>query len=437
MKKIMVLFLCFASLLLGAVPAAPKKEVKTPKVAKKKAPKPELTVVCTPASHIAKEGEKVEFKITSTTQDPITVTISLDGSSEKVFKKVTMKSPVVLSASLSTPGFLHCDARSRGVVARYGVAVAPEKIRYARKAPADFKKFWESALAESKRLPLDLQIKAINPDKGYDSYVLSCANVNGKRAYALYACPKNVKGKVPLQVMFGGGEAYYSKAIVPGGAKSAKSRFKQDMAVLFLHLPPYEPQDTWSKAREFHKEFLKKLGLRRYILAGMDDPKKFYGYSAILGCLRLLESVAKRPEIDREKIVFHGASHGGMFGAYLSYFFPFKAAFIGVPSNCEINAFLEGRYGSTVREWKKYWKNTEYYELVYFAPGIKCPVMVGVGFSDRSCPPTGVYSFYNALPEGKKRIFNKIHHGHGGGPKEYSPATWKFLADHIAPQAKK
>ena len=437
MKKIIVLFLCFASLLLCAAQASSQKETKKPGDAKKKVAKPVLSVVCTPATHIAKEGEKVEFKITSTTQDPITVTISLDGSSEKVFKKVTMKSPVVLSASLSTPGFLHCDARSRGVVARYGVAVAPEKIRYARKAPADFKKFWESALAESKRLPLDLQIKAINPDKGYDSYVMSCANVNGKRAYALYACPKNVKGKVPLQVMFGGGEAYYSKAIVPGGAKSAKSRFKQDMAVLFLHLPPYEPQDTWSKAREFHKEFLKKLGLRRYILVGMDDPKKFYGYSAILGCLRLLESVAKRPEIDREKIVFHGASHGGMFGAYLSYFFPFKAAFIGVPSNCEINAFLEGRYGSTVREWKKYWKNTEYYELVYFAPGIKCPVMVGVGFHDRSCPPTGVYSFYNTLPEGKKQIFNKIRNGHGDAPKEYSPATWKFLADHIAPQAKK
>lgn len=436
MKKIIALFLCFSALLLGAVPAAPKKEVKTPKVAKKKAPKPELTVVCTPASHIAKEGEKVEFKITSTTQDPITVTISLDGSSEKVFKKVTMKSPVVLSASLSTPGFLHCDARSRGVVARYGVAVAPEKIRYARKAPADFKKFWESALAESKRLPLDLQIKAINPDKGYDSYVLSCANVNGKRAYALYACPKNVKGKVPLQVMFGGGEAYFAKAIVPGGAKSAKSRFKQDMAVLFLHLPPYEPQDTWSKAREYHKEFLKKLGLRRYILVGMDDPRKHYAYSALLGCLRLLESVAKRPEIDREKIVYHGASHGGMFGAYLSYFFPFKAAFIGVPSNCEINAFLEGRY-SNIRERRKYWKVSEYFELVYFAPGIKCPVMVGVGFHDRSCPPTGVYSFYNTLPEGKKQIFNKIRNGHGDAPKEYSPATWKFLADHIAPQAKK
>ena len=200
MKKIIALFLCFSALLLCAAQASSQKETKKPGDAKKKVAKPVLSVVCTPASHIAKEGEKVEFKITSTTQDPITVTISLDGSSEKVFKKVTMKSPVVLSASLSTPGFLHCDARSRGVVARYGVAVAPEKIRYARKAPADFKKFWESALAESKRLPLDLQIKAINPDKGYDSYVLSCANVNGKRAYALYACPKNVKGKVPLQV---------------------------------------------------------------------------------------------------------------------------------------------------------------------------------------------------------------------------------------------
>lgn len=437
MKKIIALFLCFSALLLGAVPAAPKKEVKTPKVAKKKAPKPELTVVCTPASHIAKEGEKVEFKITSTTQDPITVTISLDGSPEKIFKKVTVKSPAVVTASLSYPGFLHCHAKTRGAApCRRAVAVAPEKIRYARKAPADFKKFWESALAESKALPLDLQIKAINPDKDYNSFVVSCANVNGKRAYALYAYPKNAKGKVPLQVMFGGGEAYFAKAIVPGGAKSAKRRFNQDMAVLFFHLPPYEPLDTWDETRAYHKEFLKKLGLRRYILVGMDDPRKHYAYSALLGCLRLLDTVVKRPEIDREKIVYHGASHGGMFGAYLSYFFPFKAAFIGVPSNCEINAFLEGRY-SNIRERRKYWKVSEYFELVYFAPGIKCPVMVGVGFHDRSCPPTGVYSFYNTLPEGKKQIFNKIRNGHGDAPKEYSPATWKFLADHIAPQAKK
>ena len=74
---------------------------------------------------------------------------------------------------------------------------------------------------------------------------------------------------------------------------------------------------------------------------------------------------------------------------------------------------------------------------VYFAPDIKCPVLVGVGFHDRSCPPTGVYSFYNALPEGNKRIFNKIHHGHGDSPEGYSAATWKFIADQVAPRGKK
>ena len=439
MKKIIALLFCFSALWAGAAVSAPKNEAKKTPTAVKQSPKAKLQILCTPESHIAKEGELVKFAITSTSPRPLEVTISLDGSDAKVFKKVTVKSPAVVTASLSTPGFLHCLVRTKGAKCSRGVAVAPEKIRYARKAPADFKQFWASALAESKALPLDLKCKAINPYPKYNSFLVSCANVNGKRAYALYAYPKKAKGKLPLQVMFGGGEAYWNKTCVPSGAKGAAKRFGQDMAVLYLHLPPYEPADDPEKARNGHKEFLKKLGLRRYILVGMEDPKQFYAYSALLGCLRLLNAVAERPEIDKEKVVFYGASHGGKIGAYLARFFSFKAVFLGVPSSCEINAFKEGRYGSAAREWRvgDRWKTTDYFDLVYFAPDIKCPVLVGVGFHDRSCPPTGVYSFYNALPEGNKKIINKIHHGHGDVPEGYVAASWKFLADRIAPQGKK
>ena len=218
MKKSIVLLLCFAALLTNAAPAAAKKETAKNNTAGKKAPIPQLSILCTPESHIAKEGELVKFAITSTSPRPLEVTISLDGSDAKVFKKVTVKSPAVVTASLPTPGFLHCLVRTKGAKCSRGVAVAPEKIRYARKAPADFKQFWASALAESKALPLDLKFQAIRPDSDYFSFMVSCANVNGKRAYALYAYPKNAKGKLPLQVMFGGGEAYWNKSCVPSGA---------------------------------------------------------------------------------------------------------------------------------------------------------------------------------------------------------------------------
>ena len=424
MKHSFILLLTLSCALLWS--AAPGKKAAKP-------PRPKLKITCAPATHIVKAGEKVDFSITSDSELPIQVIISLDGSNDKIFKKLTVKSPAVVSASLAYPGFLHCAATSGRTTARAGVAVEPEKIRYARKPPKDFDAFWKSALEESAKLPLDLKIEAINPHPDFESYLISCANVNGKRAYGFYSAPKKRSKKMPLVVLFGGGEAYVAAAPFPGSARKMSTRFKESTAVLYLHLPPYRPEMSWEKARQTHKEFLKKINLRRYIIIGLEDPhpRKFYAYSAILGGVRLIKAVSERKEIDHEKLFFHGASHGGKLGAYFAYFLPFKAVFLGVPSSCEINAHLEKRYGSAAREWKNHHAVTDYFDLVYFAPGIKCPVLVGVGFWDRSCPPTGVYSFYNAIPDGKKKIINKIHDGHGGAPPEYHPATWKFLVDHL------
>lgn len=426
-KMSLFLIMLCAAVLTGA--PAPAAKGKAPQK-----PAPQLKIVCTPETHVAKIGEKVTFSVTSNMDAPIQVTVSLDGSKEIVFKKITAKSPVVVTSSLKTPGFLHCLAQSGKTIVRAGVAVAPEKIRYARKAPADFEKFWADSFKEAAKLPLDLKAEPINPNPDYNSFILSCANVNGKRAYAFYAAPKKVKGKIPLMVYFGGGEAYAAGAPYPGKAIQLARRFKQPMAVLFFHLPPYRPAMTWQEARTIHKKFLKELGLRRYIIINYKDPspKKFYAYPTIHGCLRLLNAVAERPEIDKTKVLFSGASHGGKIGAYIAAFFPLKAAFLGVPSSCEINAHLERRYGSAAKEWKNNWKVTDYFDLVYFAPRIKCPVLVTAGYIDRSCPPTGVYSFYNNIPEGKKKFFAKIHHGHGDAPQGYNEMIWKFLTDQLA-----
>ena len=440
MKKITLILLSLSALALSAAPAAQKaapnaaapKAPAPQKEAAKKPASPKLSITCTPASHVVKEGETVKFAINSDSKKPIKVTISLDGSSKKVFKTLTVKAPAEVTASLSYPGFLQCTAQSYGSTVRQAVAVSPEKLRYARKAPADFDKFWADAFKESAKLPLDIKAEPYNPHKEYNTYLLSCANVNGKRAYAFYSAPKNPKVKVPLMVYFGGGEAFAAGSGYPNSAIALSRTFKQPMAVLYFHLPPYRPVMKWDDARKLHKQYLKELGLRRYILIGMDSPKTFYAYPTILGCMRLLEYVTNRPEIDKTKVLFKGASHGGKIGAYIAAFFPLKAAFLGVPSSCEINAFLEGRYGSAAKEWTKYHKTTDYFDLVYFAPRIKCPVLVTVGYIDRSCPPTGVYSFYNAIPEGKKKLFAKIHHGHGGGPAGYNEMIWKFLTDQLA-----
>ena len=191
-KQLSLLFLFSAALLWGA-PAAPQTPAAPAKAVSKK-PSPKLKITCTPATHIVKVGEPVKFSITSDLQHPIQVTISLDGSSKKVFKTAEVKSPAEFTISLDYPGFLHCAAKSGRTSVKAGVAVAPEKIRYQRKAPADFKEFWESALKESAKLPLDLKVEPVNPDPEFESSLVSCANVNGKRAEKIFK-QKNAASK--------------------------------------------------------------------------------------------------------------------------------------------------------------------------------------------------------------------------------------------------
>ncbi|MBR6314389.1 MAG: acetylxylan esterase, partial [Clostridia bacterium] len=55
------------------------------------------------------------------------------------------------------------------------------------------------------------------------------------------------------------------------------------------------------------------------------------------------------------------------------------------------------------------------YDCVNFAPMIKCEVYVCTGFSDELCPPSNVFAFYNALPEGtKKTMCTSPFTGHYG-----------------------
>jgi cephalosporin-C deacetylase-like acetyl esterase len=66
--------------------------------------------------------------------------------------------------------------------------------------------------------------------------------------------------------------------------------------------------------------------------------------------------------------------------------------------------------------WPKwYWKTegkdeakvrraSQYYDVVNFASRIKCPVLVGVGLLDQTCPCAGVYAALNAMTSPKEVV---------------------------------
>ena len=393
-----------------------------------------FAITCVPESHFAEIGDKIEFTVKSDTKTACNIVLTLDGG--KVLKSLKgVTAPQTLTYIPDKAGFIRCSVKARNVNANCAVAVSPEKIVVFGKEPADYDVFWKNTFEESAKLPLDMQVTKLEYPGDFDYYRLSCANINGKRAYGLYAVPKKIDKPVPLVLHFGGGEAFCYDDSLRYFSRCCSESLKRKVAVLMFHLPPYQPGANGNDAKLQHQAFLKELSgnPRRYITwkETLVNKESFYARSAVVGCLRLLDYVAQSKEIDSENIVFRGASHGGKFGAYLCCFSNrIKAAFCGVPSSCEFQAHLDNRRSSTVREWKNHLDIINYYDLVWCAGRIKCPILVSVGFVDDSCPPTGVYAFYNELKYDKK-IYNKVDYGHGGAPKDYEEVVWKFLSDNI------
>lgn len=391
-----------------------------------------IDITCNPLSHLCRVNEKVEFFITANRAEEMEAVVTIDG--ESVLEKRTVTPPCTLTASLPFPGFIRCTVTAGDVKKECGVGVDPDQIQPLKQEPADFDAFWENAFKELNKIDPDFRMTPCGKEKNHMVYRLDCANVNGLRFYAMLALPENKEKKAPLLVLFGGGEAYLSEAAFRSTVPGERSApLMQDCAVLFFHLPPYPPVGMGEDPKERHQKFLDEIGLKRYVYYGLDDPTKFYAYPAILGSIRLLDHVVAMPEINKDAIIYRGASHGGGFGLYYTCFSKhIKAAFCGVPNFGDIAGVLAGRHptDSNAPQFRENIGTRQYFDAAFCARRITCPIFIGVGFTDNACSPSSVYAIYNNLA-GPKFMFNKIANGHGDCPPEYAPMIDAWLEGHL------
>lgn len=391
----------------------------------------QIKISCTPLSHLCHVNEKVEFHITANKAVPLEAVITID--EETVLEKRTVIPPATLTGSLPFPGFLRCAVTAQDTRAECGVGVDPDQITPLMQEPEDFDAFWENAFKELEEIPADFKMTPCDDIEDFEIFRLECANVNDLRFYAFLALPKNKEKKAPLLVEFGGGEAYFSEQSFRTVPPYVKSWMGRECAILFFHLPPYPPVVNAEDGKPRHEQFLQEIGLRRYVYYGLDSPKKFYAYPAILGSIRLLDIVAQMPEINKDAIVYQGASHGGGFGIYYACFSKhIKAAFCGVPNFGDIAGFMAGRHptDSKAQEFRGHIDTRKYFDASYCARRITCPVFMSAGFIDGACHPSAVYAIYNNL-QGPKMIYNKINFGHGGSTADYPLIYKTWLAERL------
>lgn len=308
------------------------------------------------------------------------------------------------------------------------VGYSPDKITPTVKMPKDFDAYWEKALADNARIPMDAQVKFLPEfsDNEVDVFLVGVQNYKkSKRIYG-YLCKPKKAGKYPVLYSPPGAGV---KKISPytGYAKKGYISFCIEIHGITPEL-----------SKNQYKEVSRAIGDYAYI--NLDDKDNYYYKSVYLGCIRAIDYLCSLPEWDGKNVVVTGGSQGGaltMVAAGLDKRVTALAAFY--PALCDMEGYLHGRAGGWPHLFKpsrqdktstpKKIETASYYDVVNFAKRIKAPGFYSFGYNDNVCPPTSTFSAYNSVEAPKELVVTPIS-GHWRFGESMDKAM-KFLKGHL------
>ena len=175
----------------------------------------------------------------------------------------------------------------------------------------------------------------------------------------------------------------------------------------------------------------------------IDEPEHYYYKLAILDCLRGVQFLFSRDEVDPRRVGAHGGSQGGLFAVAVAALEPrIACAAANVPSwsafadrevlavagtQLSVNRILREAVttGAAVR------RSLALTDAANLATRVHCPVQVTAGGIDGLCPWPTCVVVYNRLPEGTPRdfrIFPEAGHEVSRGMRE---ANMEWFQKHL------
>ena len=394
-----------------------------------------IKITCDRPSHLYHVGEKAQFTIT-TAQPGAEAEVIFTADGEAVISRKKVTTPCTVKEGLPFPGVLRCAVSAPGMTeALAGVAFDPAEIRAVLPEPEDFREFWQNGFARQEKIAPDFKYEELTAlsDEEFKVFLIECNTVNDAKCYAFLRLPRSGE-KMPLLVYYEGAGAGQCQEYFGLHCDTADKYLPRRVAMLSIFTHPYRPPVTREEHVKIHEEYQSSMPENNYFCEGLaQGPEKTFFYRSILGSVRMVDHVTSLPEIDQEHISYLGVSQGGGFGFFLTALCPrINGAFFGVPAFCDCGGFLAGHHQTTLRAdyFRTYYDVMRYFDPVNFARMIKVPVLVSCGFIDTTCQPSGNYAAYNEL-QGNKMMLHKTCDGHAGGPVEYEPLSWFYVACHL------
>ncbi|MDE6497861.1 MAG: acetylxylan esterase [Muribaculaceae bacterium] len=328
---------------------------------------------------------------------------------------------LAVDVPVGAPGFYRVQLLDDGnVISSFNIGYEPTNVVSLPDSRPDFEAFWKQAKAELAEVPADVTLTLVPEKCGRTRDVYNCTyrSWGGDTIDAVVIMPKE-PGTYPVQVYYNG----YGGQPWPFDADGRPGWIEMLTSVRGQFYS--QPRNTYGDWIQYH----------------IDDPATYYYKGAYLDAVRAIDVLENLPGVDRERMYAEGGSQGGALTLVaaaladgrlraIAPYIPFMSDF---PHYFRIVDWPAGPVKAAAREAglsdEQMYANLSYFDIKNHARNITCPVLMGIGLQDPTCPPHTNMSSYNLISSPKElRIYPEC--GHTVDYGDWNPRRDRFFEAH-------
>lgn len=327
--------------------------------------------------------------------------VNIGGSSSKHFQ---------LNMPARTIGFykinLMINVSDYDDTIRRAFGVDAQNIQSPYGKPADFDQFWKDTKKELAGVKPNFKMTEVTDSAGKDNrrlYLVEMQSLDNITVRAWLTIPISKEKGRKFSVLLG----------LPGYQVDLKPGFGVDPDIAVMYLNVRGQGNSRDVIHTNRKDF---------IYYNVEDKNKYVMRGVIMDCIRCVDFICSRPELDKTKIMITGGSMGGYLAiatagldnrvALFSAMNPIMSDIRNLPPKewplSDITQYAKTKPGTSV---EAVLSNMDYYDAKNFATTISRPLLMGIGLLDYLAPPANEFALYNNIPNNKKiMVFDNLGH---------------------------
>lgn len=355
----------------------------------------------------APERPQITVDVVNSNNEISKCEVSLTVTTDQGLPVTEMSQLVAVAAGDSTavqfeinvePGFYRCTVAVDGeVVKEFNIGFEPEGIVSLPDSQPDFDEFWQRTLDELAAVAPEYSMteEKDKSNKGGKVYRVKMKSLGGVEVQGYLTMPAKASKKhtMPVLVHYMG---YGSK---PWHAKPYEGMERIEFVLSTRGQGLNEPTNTYGD----------------WAVYGLGNRDSFYYRGAFMDLVRAIDFVCTLPEVDQRYIFAEGGSQGGAFtlvacsldkriraaAPWIPFLSDYPDYFKIVHWPAEVIFKKQQETGISNRDL---YKMLSYFDVKNFTRRITCPILMGVGLQDPTCPPHTNFAGYNLISSQKQFV---------------------------------